>query len=152
MHVKQSSGNPPKRAFRKGEKSNVIGRVEVDFDRQLEHGVIGETVANLLEVGVALPMHSGQPCPIVCADADEVATAAMIRPQDQPVFLEKCERVMDVGRFQIGAVLTDDDDFLISKLRHRFDGILKFIPEGSSLLKVNLGAKRYLPWRRFRGE
>ena len=71
-------------------------------------------------------------------ESDEIAAAAMIRSQDKMPRGQLSESALNVARLKSRAIPTDGDNFVISKLRDSFDGVLEPPRETPADLAVNV--------------
>lgn len=141
MQIEERSSHPSERALGGRQQPDIFPGIQIDFDRQFHRTLFGETPADLAEVGVPLPPHSFEPGPVGTTQSDEVAPAAVVRPQDDPVIAKQFECAANIRRFQIGAVLAHDHDLLIPELRQGFYSVLESLTKRCAFLSVHVAGK-----------
>jgi hypothetical protein len=101
---------------RGGKEPDILPRVEIELYGKLGYSLRREAAPDLLEVGIALPAYSGQAPGVARVESDQIAAAAVIRPKYQAMRVEQLKSDADIGRTQIGAVLSDDNNLLVVQL------------------------------------
>src|SRR3954451_24244014 len=74
-----------------GKQTNIFQRIEIELDRERRHFIGAGAGDDLGEIGVLLPANAGQQRAIGGVDADEVASAAVVRAEDGPTLLQTRE-------------------------------------------------------------
>ena len=70
--------------------------------------------------------------------SNEVAAAAMVRPEDKLLRRQLRESALDVARAKARAIPPDGDNLIIAKLRDSLDCVLEARREIASCLPVNV--------------
>lgn len=135
--VEEKRGKLREQLARAREKPEISPRIEIVLNRQEEDLFWSAAMAKLSAIGVLLPFNVAEQFPIGRTKRDEVATAAMVRPEDQFPCGQLIESKFDVGRTKSRAIPADRDHFVISKLGDFFDSVLKAACEIPARLPVN---------------
>lgn len=138
-YLEQKQREPRQRIIASSENPNICPRVEIVFNRQQEEVLLSAPVAKLGTIGVLFPADAAQQFAIGGMETDEVAAAAMVRPDNKLLRRQLHESVLDVDCAKPRAIPPDGDNFVIAKLRDSFDRVLKARRECAARLPVNAG-------------
>lgn len=100
-------------------------------------------IAKLRAIGVPLPAHPAKEIPIPQMKCDEIATTAMIGPENKSSRLQVGKGMFDIDRSKTGTVAPDYDNFVVAKLIKFLDGILQARREIMSGLPMDSGSAPY---------
>ena len=90
----------------------------------------------LRKIRVALPANATEQMPITRSQRDQVTTAAMVRPEDEPMGAQPREGRRDVLRIEPRTIAPDHHHFIVAERRDSLDGVLEPLAEGRALLQV----------------
>ena len=111
---KQKQREPRQRIIASGENPHVGPRIEIMLYRQQENLSVSAAIPKLGAIGVLFPAHPAQQFPLSGAERDQIATAAMVRPEDKLLRRQLSERALDIDRAQAGAIPSDRNYFVIA--------------------------------------
>ena len=99
-------------------------------------------VEKLRAIGIPFPLHPAEQFPIGRTEGDQIATAAMIGPENELLRSQFGERALDIRRPQSRAIPPDRDHFVISELRDFLDRVLEALRKIAARLVMNARAGR----------
>ena len=108
------------------------------FNRQQRNVFFSAPIAKLSAIGISLPFHAAEQLPVSQTKRDEIATPAMIRPEDQFPRRQLNESPFYIDRAKTRAIPSHGDHFLISELGNLLDRVLKARREIPPGLAVNV--------------
>lgn len=146
-YAKQKLREPRQRIIASSENPDIGPGIEIVFNGQEEHLLFFAAIAKLSAIGVLFPAHAVQQLPIGGAERDQIATPAMVRPEDQFSRRQLSKRAIDIDRAKPGAIPSDRDYFVIAELRDFFDRVLQARREIMARLSVDMETGRALPLR-----
>ena len=122
---------------------NVGPRIEIMLGRQQKNVCGVTTPPELSAIGIPFPSDAAKQSAIRGTKGDEIAAPAMIGTEDEFSVLQLREGMFDVARAQARAIASDGNDFVVSEVRDRLDGVLEPRPECFADLTVDRGASRF---------
>jgi len=120
------------------EQPQISPGIKVLFLRQQEDSRVEATRRQFRAVGVPIPTNAAQQLAIFGAERDQITAATMIGTNDEPVVLQLLESEGDVACVQVGAVATNDHDFLVAHGADRLNCILQTLPEIAANLAMRI--------------
>jgi len=108
------------------------------FHRQQQNVSRSGATKELSAVGIPFPTDGANKPALGRAKCDQVATAAVIRPDDELLRIQLGESVGDVVSPEGRAIAPDRDHFLVAEACDCFDGVLKAGCEISTDLAMNI--------------
>jgi hypothetical protein len=144
-YPKQKRGQPRQRIIAARENPHIGPGIEIMLNRQQENVFVSAPLAKLGAIGVLFPAHAAQQLSIGGTERDQIATTAMVRPEDQFSRRQLSKRALDIDRAKPGAIPADRDYFVIAQLRDFFDRVLQARGETPADLTMNMwtGNRRF---------
>ena len=146
-YAKQKLREPRQRIIASSENPDIGPGIEIMLNRQQENVFVSAPLAKLGAIGVLFPAYAVQQLSIGRAERDQIATPAMVRPEDQFSRRQLSKRALDIEPAKTGAIPADRDDFVIAQLRDFFDRVLQARREITARLSVDMETDRGLPLR-----
>lgn len=136
-YLEQKRREPRQRIIAASKNPHIGPRIEIVFDRQQEELLVSAPGAKLGAIGVLLPANATQQFAIGGMESDEVAAAAVVRPEDEFLRRQLCESALDVGCPKPRTIPTDCDDFVVAELGHRLDRVFESLGKTAAGLAMN---------------
>gem|GEM_PF-25499 len=119
------------------EESHIAPGIEVLFHRQQENVRDAGALEQLGAIGVSIPTHVAEQFAIDGAKRDKVATAAMVRTENQLLRRELSERALDIERPKTRTIAAYGDDFVVTEASDCLDCIFEALGKTASGLAMN---------------
>lgn len=146
-YAKQKEREPRQRIIGSSENPDIGPGIEIMLNRQQENVFVSAPLAKLGAIGILFPAYAVQQLSIGRAERDQIATTAMVRPEDQFSRCQLSKRAVDIDRAKPGAIPSDRDYFVIAQLRDFFDRVLQARREIATRLPVDMETGSALPLR-----
>lgn len=137
-----------KRMSEPGKESQVCPGIDVLLLREQKNTRLGAPGAELRTVTVPVPSNSAQERAINQTKCDQVATAAMIRAEDELIVLELFKGAKNVARSQAGTIAPDRGDLVVAESVQPFDRVLEALAERRANLAMELFPETDWVWCR----
>jgi hypothetical protein len=124
-HPQQEYCEPGQRIAAARENPEIRPGIEVMLHRQEKNLLCPTTSPQLGAISVLFPSHAAQQFPIGRTKGNQIATAAVIRTEDERVRRELGESALDVVCVKAWTIAADRDHFVIAKLRDSLDRVFK---------------------------
>ncbi len=97
-----------------GQDCQISPRIQIVFYRKDQDFLGAAAILQLLAIGIFLPPNPSQEMKLFRSKGDQVATAAMIRAENNAMSLELLESERNIARAKTRAIATDGNDLLVT--------------------------------------
>lgn len=123
------------------EQAYVRPGIDILFDRKKRNGLRPDAAAQLGAIAIAVPADSAQQIAIARPQGNQITTAPMIGPENDPFRGQLREGGGDIAGRERRAIGADEDDLLITKVRDFLDRRFEPLGESPTPLRVGVEAR-----------